>query len=1027
MPEGKVMSETNAGSIYFDVEMDTAKLLTGARQVDSALDDLSSSSKSAGKAIENLSKENKSASSTLNQIASSTKSVDGSMQTLNTTVSAMALAIQQANASSAAASMTLAQMNGAMNSLIGAANSIAEAMKSAGSGTSAANSEFNRSETIIEGLGNQLAILDEAQENGARSAAILAAQLRAGSAASDAEKAKIGELTGQLYDMKNGTDSGAKSHGNWKNSMQQAGYQVQDFIVQVQGGQSALVAFAQQGSQLAGAFGPQGAIVGALIALGSVIVGTLIKSMGDAEDTLKTLSTAIQDFDNVVSVSNQGVATLSDKYALLAQTNMQAATIMRNQAAIELQSQLANLPQTLDNVSDSTFSFGDTLKATFTGGLPSISLMNGNLKSLGVTTDNYNEALSQLAKDGGGRANQVMIDTASTTETLAQKFNISNDEAFRLAQQLGNIKSPEDLEKVVSQMQEIAVKTNGGTDALRAFLKPLAQLIELSSQAKQSLDANSKSTNQLTTAQQNLLDQTSQALRYSKLDGAERAKAIALDKAHAAGLSETNAAQKPVIENLVREAEETYNNTQSQKQLSQQRTKSNTAANQQARAEESVAQKLDQLRQQSDLNAVSSQNLTLEQTKLRAEMSLGKNATAAQREEAAKYAEAIWQQAAALKARNLIPEVAENDDYQRKTSQIELLKGQRDSQGNLIISQQQYQQESEKLAAEHIGNLAKINSQNAVTPQQSLAGLVDPVQQLANENAQKLELIKQFVGQRVITEQQGLTLINAANTAYEKQRTDAQWALFTQQSTGYQALGAAVDGFGQSASSALTGVITGSENLASALQNIGNTVLNSVVQTFVEMGLQWVKSAIMGSVAQETASAQAAAAQAAGIAAVIPATVAAATTSATAWAPAALSASIATLGSASAAGSAAYTTAMASSNLLSIAGARKNGGPVNGNAIYQVGESGLPEIFKASNGSQYMIPGDNGRVISNREMNSGQGNSSGGVNQTIHFNIQTTGGIDDATMAKMSQMMQQVSLSTIRNEQRPNGMLARSR
>lgn len=45
--------------------------------------------------------------------------------------------------------------------------------------------------------------------------------------------------------------------------MQQAGYQIQDFIVQVQGGQSALVAFSQQGSQLAGAFGRGGAVVGA--------------------------------------------------------------------------------------------------------------------------------------------------------------------------------------------------------------------------------------------------------------------------------------------------------------------------------------------------------------------------------------------------------------------------------------------------------------------------------------------------------------------------------------------------------------------------------------------------------------------------------------------------------------------------------------------------------------------------------------------------------------------------------------------
>ncbi|MDO2024011.1 tail protein (tape measure), partial [Escherichia coli] len=142
-----------------------------------------------------------------------------------------------------------------------------------------ASSEFSRAESIIEALGNQLAVLDEAQENGARSAAVLAAQLRAGSKATDEEKQKIGELTGRLYDMKTGVENGAKGTGNWKTSMQQAGYQVQDFIVQVQGGQSALVAFAQQGSQLAGAFGPGGAVIGAVLALSTVVAGALITSL----------------------------------------------------------------------------------------------------------------------------------------------------------------------------------------------------------------------------------------------------------------------------------------------------------------------------------------------------------------------------------------------------------------------------------------------------------------------------------------------------------------------------------------------------------------------------------------------------------------------------------------------------------------------------------------------------------------------------------------------------------------------------
>jgi hypothetical protein len=50
--------------------------------------------------------------------------------------------------------------------------------------------------------------------------------------------------------------------------LQQAGYQVQDFAVQVAGGQNALVAMSQQGSQMLGVFGVGGAIAGAVLSVG---------------------------------------------------------------------------------------------------------------------------------------------------------------------------------------------------------------------------------------------------------------------------------------------------------------------------------------------------------------------------------------------------------------------------------------------------------------------------------------------------------------------------------------------------------------------------------------------------------------------------------------------------------------------------------------------------------------------------------------------------------------------------------------
>jgi hypothetical protein len=61
-----------------------------------------------------------------------------------------------------------------------------------------------------------------------------------------------------------------------------AGFQVQDFAVQVAGGTSALVAMSQQAPQFLGVFGPGGAIAGALIAVGAIAAKVF---MGMADDS----------------------------------------------------------------------------------------------------------------------------------------------------------------------------------------------------------------------------------------------------------------------------------------------------------------------------------------------------------------------------------------------------------------------------------------------------------------------------------------------------------------------------------------------------------------------------------------------------------------------------------------------------------------------------------------------------------------------------------------------------------------------
>lgn len=87
---------------------------------------------------------------------------------------------------------------------------------------------------------------------------------------------EINNLNKSMQGLGASADTAGAKSGKFSQVMGQAGFQVQDFIVQVQGGTSAITAFTQQAPQLAGAFGPGGAVVGALLALGGVIAGTFL-------------------------------------------------------------------------------------------------------------------------------------------------------------------------------------------------------------------------------------------------------------------------------------------------------------------------------------------------------------------------------------------------------------------------------------------------------------------------------------------------------------------------------------------------------------------------------------------------------------------------------------------------------------------------------------------------------------------------------------------------------------------------------
>jgi hypothetical protein len=198
----------------------------------------------------------------------------------------------------------------------------------------------------------------------------------------DAIVARVGQLeaAGKGASASFGTlrTQAEQAGGAFRNTGQiigQAGYQVQDFAVQVASGQSALTAFVQQGSQLAGIFGPGGAVAGAVLAIGGIAAQFLL--MGEnaeeakrrTEASFKGMAEAGRDITNVLREINQLFLTASQRAAAAANAqvgNLQADTrrlldvaLQRNEGnsmeLVRAQRELAEIERGIQRRRDETY------------------------------------------------------------------------------------------------------------------------------------------------------------------------------------------------------------------------------------------------------------------------------------------------------------------------------------------------------------------------------------------------------------------------------------------------------------------------------------------------------------------------------------------------------------------------------------------------------------------------------------------------------------------------------------------------
>lgn len=778
----------------------------------------------------------------------------------------------------------------------------------------------------------------------------------------DESIAGINRLDTGLKNTASTVEKSGRSFSSLNNAMRQGGYQIQDFVVQVQSGQSALIALSQQGSQLLSVFGSGGAVAGALLTIGTVIVGSLIAGMDNATVSTKALTAAQQRLADIFQLSANGVVVLSDKFATLAKQSENAARAQLTMALIDANNIIKASVQGVNELGDALGSWKAPLSAAISQ-LDTLKArgidVNTALKNLGGTYEGNILGLNQL--------NQVV-------KSLADEFGISAEDALKLVEALAAVRKNANPE-TIAELRDLTVDLSQKYGYANKSLSELTGKVgEYSISADQAAESTKMATDMLnghkvaseedaraTEENTKRLQAYIQSIKEEGETIAFTARQKALYRAEQLGASD---ADKQTINSSFDKIEAYKAEIAAKKEQEKQDKKRMAASTKQANLEESVTQKLEKLRQQTMLNATSTSELSREQAILNAQQSLGKAATQEQIKLAGEYAAKIWDQKNALKE----------------------------------------QAEAEK------------ERQRVEKSYQGLRAIASPTTGIDSEYQQRMADLDAYAAaypQKITEIEQTRAAIEAQ---YRQQRMDAMWAEWQQQSLGAQVFGTALDSAMSTASNSITGLLTGTMSVQDAMRSLGSTVLNSLVNSFVEMGVQWVKSAVMGQTAQVAATATTTAAQTAGLATTTAASTAAAATTTAAWTPAAIVASIGSFGGAAAIGVGAVLGALA----MGIAGKRKNGGPVSAGSMYEVGENGLPEIFQASNGRQYMIPGNDGSVISNKDL------TGGGSGLIINNNVYNSSSGATATTSARDNGDGSVTIETIVSDISENGPIGQA-
>lgn len=259
-------------------------------------------------------------------------------------------------------------------------------------------------------------------------------------------------------------------------ALQNSGYQVQDFFVQVAGGTDPMRALSQQLPQLLGGFGLVGVLAGTAVAAVSALGPVFLGVKDDAaalEQTLKALDGAVASLETANGRAATSFSELRASYGANAEAARQLFGIQREVAQLQADRAFGSAARDVGQA----FSGGGTSEelrknaAALAAATTEAQFLAAEFERIEANIDSVSEA-EQLALQQRAIANRLALTELNSyrdgLEDIVDAFNISEVAASGLALQAAMVAEADTTEERLEASRALAEAIFEQTDGLRS-------------------------------------------------------------------------------------------------------------------------------------------------------------------------------------------------------------------------------------------------------------------------------------------------------------------------------------------------------------------------------------------------------------------------------------------------------------------------------------------------------------------------------------------------------------------------------